>query len=85
MGRDREEVTSETLLRDKTAIEHILQKQNYWKKTSHKKGRGNFLLPLFSENFLIFLLTHAIIFRPSVISLRDLSVNSAVLYQICVF
>jgi len=27
-GRDREDVTSETLLRDKTAIEHILQKQN---------------------------------------------------------
>jgi len=36
-GRDREEVTSETLLRDKTAIEHILQKQNI-----HVSRRSNF-------------------------------------------
>jgi len=37
------------------------------------------------KNFLVFLLTYAIIFRPSVISLRDFSVYSGVLYQFCAF
>jgi len=55
------------------------------KKQDIKRGRGNFPLPLFSENCLAFLLTHAIILRLSVISLRDLSVYSAVLYQFCAF
>jgi len=82
----REEVTSETLLRDRKTIVHILQKQNNGKKQPKKKGVAViFRYTFFSENYLAFLMTHAIIFRPSVISLRDLSVYSAVLYQFCAF
>jgi len=50
-----------------------------------KGGCDKWPLPFICENSSDLLLTQAIIFRPSVISFRNLSMVSAVLYQICVF
>jgi len=55
------------------------------KNKPYKKGVAViFRYPFFSENLLVFLLTHAIIFRQSVISLRDLSVQCGFVSILCV-